>query len=241
MHASVLCFHSAENNIEGFMNSFLVDNQECEEFVIHIKKNQAKRKAEKIKQINPNLKDLSVEDTLIKYNGYSIDEEGNFGYTENPQARMDYYTIGGMWANSLPFLGKVAKTEHKHILSKKEEWRERINDYALFKYLKPEQALAQFGYGTSVISSYGVNPKRLSELFMLMAGAYYDKYSNVSRFKKSREECMNEYKLISKNFCDIFCENEGWIDSPKESIFVKKIKEWSKRKDGVITVVDYHI
>lgn len=46
----------------------------------------------------------TIEDYLEDFCGYEIDEEtGEYGYWENPNAKWDWYDVGGRWSNMLKY------------------------------------------------------------------------------------------------------------------------------------------
>ena len=44
----------------------------------------------------------TLDEFMDKYHGYKKDDiTGKYGYWENPNAKWDWYTIGGRWSNSI--------------------------------------------------------------------------------------------------------------------------------------------
>lgn len=54
--------------------------------------------AEEVKDL---VKEKNYQEILRKYDGTEPDEDGNFGYWENPYSKWDWYVIGGRWSGLL--------------------------------------------------------------------------------------------------------------------------------------------
>lgn len=115
MHYSALVFCSDPDNLDGMLERYHydTDNTEYTEFKIEIEKNDIQDAFDN----DSHLKDTKAwrermdelvaikvgnpKDYLMDYNGFIEDEDGNLGYWTNPDARMDYSTIGGRWCDEL--------------------------------------------------------------------------------------------------------------------------------------------
>ena len=72
------------------------------EFNKKFDRSEVKKEIERIltETNNPNqYAGLTDEEIMEKYHGYYQDEYGNWGYHSNPNARWDWYSVGGRWAN----------------------------------------------------------------------------------------------------------------------------------------------
>lgn len=99
----------------------------------------AKDKDENIDWIRKCIHEEDYEEFAEEYHGYRQDEEGNWYYEHNPDARWDWWVVGGRWPNKLKTKDgravDVAKVKdikesclkdlHTYAVLTKDEWYER--------------------------------------------------------------------------------------------------------------------
>ncbi len=118
-HFSVLVVgDDVESQLEPFVEEVDKDSPYAE-FMLKVEKDEAEeyRKNElnlefwKTKEKRDERKkylEMSIEDYMKEYTGLIVRKNGDWGYIGNPNAKWDWFVIGGRWASSL-FLKKGRK------------------------------------------------------------------------------------------------------------------------------------
>lgn len=114
-HYTVAVIHKDNNDLDTILEPFCEEVEEdspYREFSIEVEagKEEEYRKEElkgkyweKLENYDKvkNFKKIPVEDFMRQHSGYKIDESGNWGYFHNPNAKWDWFVIGGRWENML--------------------------------------------------------------------------------------------------------------------------------------------
>lgn len=205
----------------------------------------------------------TFEEYLEKYHGAEKDEETNdYGYWENPNAKWDWYQVGGRWAGKLTV---SADCENYGLGKKSWGWGDKDPYSSSGKYKKVDSARIKDLVFPDYQEEYD-KAKRFWELKVeeqlpkneeekeLIKWDFYrpEYYKNTYKDKETYAECQatfHTYAVIDKDGHWNAKGEMGWwgISSAEENQEVDFIKNYKKNvfenagENDYITIVDCHI
>lgn len=222
-HYCTAVFHDPDSDAGSLMEQYSYDNAEYQVFVKDYSKQQAEKLFKKFQKANKN-SDFDIETFMQEeYNCYHQDEEGNFGNEDNPNGLYDWCEVGGRWRKILyPKLTNTDLKEKYKLHLKELQSNNNLKEYVRIKMMSPLKYCLSLtpkhdgGFGETTID--------IKELDIETTLLLNSSWKKIDKFQ--------EY------FSTIICEEQGIIQNHNR--FMSLLKYWKKR-NGCITIVDYHL
>jgi hypothetical protein len=218
MHFCTALFHDQDSDPESLMHPYSYENEEYQEFEQEYTKKEAE---EMLKLHNLKLKkkdDISIADYMQDVHGcYATDSKGNFGNRNNPNALYDWFEVGGRWRKILYPKGITkAAVKKRQDADMKDVSKYELKQYIELRLMKPEEyEREKNNFGKTTISIKELDVKKTLEM---------------------ANEWARKPKHLRELFYTIICEESGIMDGED---FDTILEYWRKR-NGCITVIDYH-
>lgn len=240
-----------ENNMGDCPTEYMEFSDETEEV-----ENDFKERDEKYK-------DNTIEEFAKEYHGYEKNEDGKFGYMQNPDSRWDWYVVGGRWAGMLKLKegkeGHLEELDCLGICKSRDDDRKKMQEENI-----KNRCVDSAKVGDVDFSLDDKEIKAHERFWEIIVEDSPLKEGEEKPFCMSRKEYFTEkYKdketyarLQSTFYTHAILKDGEWIESgsmgwfgcssetpEEEKVWEEKYAEFLNKlpKDTMITIVDCHI
>ena len=235
-HFSVAIFHHPWDNIDDMMEPYCetTDNPQYIEF-------QREKTREEILEYLKENGDSRTPDEYGDDYGYVYDEESDaYGYYSNPDAKWDYFTIGGRWDGMLRIKPKY-RNNGDRLNSAPLAWVDTSPDPETYKRAIREWEI--------IVENMPLAEGEERAVSLVGAKYYLDQYKTKENYANSMA-AFSTYAFVTPDGEWFETGNMGWwgIDNSSyesrktyASTFVQTIEELRDDPNIWITILDCHI
>lgn len=251
-HYTVAVIHSPEEDIDNVLAPFcenVSEGDEYADFDIEYTAEEVVKELEEARSKHPEFAGKSDDAVMREWAGGEKDEDGNWGYWRNPEARWDWYVVGGRWRGLLKLKeGASPFMEGENGINEEDAPMPGYCDSALIKdvdfegyardkkaeaedlWLKHQEKLAEGKEDYNSYYRFGIEKDETKEQFIQRTSSFHT-YSVLENGEWKEAGKMGWFGMG-----EVGEKKDEWDET-----FPAMIERWKKqRPNDVITIVDCH-
>lgn len=228
-HFVAFVFHDEETSIEELLAPYNEQDEEYMEF------EPAVESTEELMATYKEHKDEyeDIDDFMENYYGYHQNDYGEWGYITNPNAKWDWYVIGGRWSQYLRLKNSNLRVDEAYV---------RDIDFGI----DPEKYKKALRFWEIAVEGAEPTAEEKEKWFFYRSEYYVQEYGTKEKYAEMSAS-LSPFAVVTADGEWHEAGNMGWFgmsDTTKESR--DKLSEYFKKyveenPNLLLTVVDCHI